>query len=40
MSAHQFKVVEMEQQVLILELEKELGDARFKLAAIRKKGYE
>ena len=40
MNSHQFKVVEMEQQVRILELEKELGDARFKLAAIRKKGYE
>jgi hypothetical protein len=39
MSSHQFKVVEMEQQVQILELEKDLSNARFKLAAIRKQGY-
>ncbi|KAJ3223364.1 sla2 Src-like adaptor 2 [Clydaea vesicula] len=39
LSSHQFKVVEMEQQVKILELEKSLSEARFKLAAIRKSGY-
>jgi len=39
MSSHQFKVVEMEQQVRILELEKDLQNARFKLASIRKQGY-
>jgi hypothetical protein len=39
MSSHQFKVVEMEQQVKILELEKDLESARFKLAAIRRQGY-
>ncbi len=39
MGSHQFKVVEMEQQVKILELEKELNNARYKLAGIRKAGY-
>lgn len=39
MNSHQFKVVEMEQQVKILELEKDLQNARFKLASIRKSGY-
>ena len=39
MNAHQFKVVEMEQQVKILELEKDLQNARYKLASIRKAGY-
>jgi hypothetical protein len=39
MSAHGFKVVEMEQQVRILELEKELEGARYRLAAIRRQGY-
>ncbi|KAJ3070434.1 sla2 Src-like adaptor 2, partial [Quaeritorhiza haematococci] len=39
MNRHQFKVVEMEQQVKILEIEKELQNARYKLAEIRKSGY-
>lgn len=36
---HEFKVKEMEQQVRILEIEKELQTARYKLAGIRKSGY-
>ena len=36
---HQYKVIEMEQQVKILELEKLLQNARYKLAEIRKAGY-
>jgi hypothetical protein len=39
MSGRQFKVVEMECQVRILELEKELEGERVRLAAIRKQGY-
>jgi huntingtin-interacting protein 1-related protein len=39
MNRHQFKVAEMEQQVRVLEIEKELQNARYKLAAIRKSGY-
>lgn len=39
MSRHQFQVVEMEQQVKVLELEKDLQNARYKLAEIRKTGY-
>lgn len=39
LSRHQYKVVEMEQQVKVLELEKELMNARYKLAEIRKTGY-
>ena len=37
---HQFKVVEMEQQVKILEIEKELQSARYKLGSLRKMGYK
>lgn len=37
---HQYKVVEMEQQVKILEIEKELQNARYKLGEIRKSGYQ
>ena len=39
MGRHEFKVKEMEQQVRILEVEKELQMARYKLAEIRKSGY-
>ncbi|KAJ3393053.1 sla2 Src-like adaptor 2 [Entophlyctis sp. JEL0112] len=39
MGRHEMKIKEMEQQVKILELEKELGQARFKLGEIRKQGY-
>jgi hypothetical protein len=39
MSKHEAKVKEMEQQVKILELEKLLRDARFRLGAMRKAGY-
>jgi hypothetical protein len=39
MGRHEFKVKEMEQQVKILEIEKELQTARYKLAEIRKSGY-
>lgn len=40
MSAYEVKKAEMEQQVKILELEKELTAARQKLGAMRKKVYE
>jgi hypothetical protein len=36
---HDYKVQEMEAQVLILEIEKSLQTARYKLAEIRKSGY-
>ncbi|KAI8616014.1 cytoskeleton assembly control protein SLA2 [Chytriomyces sp. MP71] len=36
---HEMKIKEMEQQVKILELEKELNQARYKLGEIRKQGY-
>ncbi|KAJ3135187.1 sla2 Src-like adaptor 2 [Physocladia obscura] len=39
MGRHEMKIKEMEQQVKILELEKELNQARFKLGEIRKQGY-
>ena len=39
MGAHEFKVKEMEQQVRILELEKELNMARQKLGEMRKSTY-
>ncbi|RKP00720.1 hypothetical protein CXG81DRAFT_739, partial [Caulochytrium protostelioides] len=39
MGRHEYKVKEMEQQVQILELEKSLTNARYKLASIRKSGY-
>ncbi|KAJ1556867.1 sla2 Src-like adaptor 2 [Nowakowskiella sp. JEL0078] len=39
MNRHELKVKEMEQQVRILELEKELVNARYKLGEIRKAGY-
>ncbi|KAJ3333100.1 sla2 Src-like adaptor 2 [Blyttiomyces sp. JEL0837] len=39
MGRHEMKIKEMEQQVRILELEKELGQARYKLGEIRKQGY-
>jgi hypothetical protein len=39
MGRHEMKIKEMEQQVKILELEKELSQARFKLGEIRKAGY-
>jgi len=38
-NAHEFKVREMEQQVEILKLEKELGAARHRLGAMRRAGY-
>ncbi|KAI9199694.1 uncharacterized protein BJ171DRAFT_201126 [Polychytrium aggregatum] len=40
MGRHEFKVKEMEQQVLILEIEKKLQEARYRLAQIRKQGYQ
>ncbi|CAG8576161.1 14349_t:CDS:10 [Acaulospora morrowiae] len=39
LAPHDFKVKEMEQQVLILKLENELTNARRKLAEMRKVGY-
>ncbi|RKO85464.1 cytoskeleton assembly control protein SLA2, partial [Blyttiomyces helicus] len=39
MGRHQLKVAEMEQKVRVLELEKELGAARYRLGEIVKKGY-
>lgn len=39
MAIHEFKVREMEQQVEILKLEKELGAARHRLGAMRRAGY-
>ncbi|KIM27928.1 hypothetical protein M408DRAFT_329841 [Serendipita vermifera MAFF 305830] len=39
MAVHEFKVSEMEQQVEILKLEKELGAARRRLGAMRRAGY-
>jgi len=39
MGAHEFKMREMEQQVEILKLEKELTDARRKLGVMRKAAY-
>ncbi|KAJ3116384.1 sla2 Src-like adaptor 2 [Phlyctochytrium bullatum] len=39
MGRHEMKIKEMEQQVRILELEKELNQARYKLGEIRKQGY-
>ncbi|KAJ3219771.1 sla2 Src-like adaptor 2 [Dinochytrium kinnereticum] len=39
MGRHEMKIKEMEQQVQILELEKKLGQARYKLGEIRKQGY-
>ncbi|KAL1917648.1 uncharacterized protein VTP21DRAFT_4041 [Calcarisporiella thermophila] len=39
MAAHEFKVKEMEQQVLILRLEQELTNARRELAEMRKVSY-
>ncbi|CAE6459394.1 unnamed protein product [Rhizoctonia solani] len=39
MAVHEFKVREMEQQVEILKLEKELGAARHRLGAMRRAGY-
>jgi huntingtin-interacting protein 1-related protein len=39
MGQHEMKIKEMEQQVKILELEKELSQARFKLGEIRKSSY-
>ncbi|KAJ3071050.1 sla2 Src-like adaptor 2 [Rhizoclosmatium hyalinum] len=39
MGRHEIKIKEMEQQVKILELEKELNQARYKLGEIRKQGY-
>jgi len=39
MGAHEFKMREMEQQVEILKLEKELTDARRKLGKMRKSAY-
>ncbi|KAF8323279.1 ANTH-domain-containing protein [Clavulina sp. PMI_390] len=38
-NAHEFKVREMEQQVEILKLEKELGAARRRLGILRRAGY-
>lgn len=38
-NAHEFKVREMEQQVEILKLEKDLGAARHRLGAMRRAGY-
>ncbi|KAG8992712.1 sla2 Src-like adaptor 2 [Tulasnella sp. JGI-2019a] len=39
MPVHEFKVREMEQQVEILKLEKELGAARHRLGVMRRAGY-
>lgn len=39
LNRHQLKVAEMEQKVKILEIEKELQTARFRLGEIVKKGY-
>ncbi|KAJ3096498.1 sla2 Src-like adaptor 2 [Phlyctochytrium planicorne] len=39
MGRHEMKIKEMEQQVKILELEKALNQARYKLGEIRKQGY-
>lgn len=39
LSAHEFKVREMEQQVLVLKLENELSSARHRLGEMRKTGY-
>ncbi|KIJ27389.1 hypothetical protein M422DRAFT_784929 [Sphaerobolus stellatus SS14] len=39
LGAHDFKVREIEQQVLILKLEKELGGARHQLGQMRRAGY-
>ena len=39
MTKHEAKVMEMEQQVKILELEKQLGAARYALGAMRRAGY-
>jgi huntingtin-interacting protein 1-related protein len=39
MAVHEFKVSEMEQQVEILKLEKDLNGARRRLGAIRRAGY-
>jgi len=39
MASHEFKVREMEQQVVILKLEKELGAARRRLGEMRRAGY-
>ncbi len=39
MAVHEFKVQEMEQQVEILKLEKDLGAARHRLGAMRRAGY-
>lgn len=39
MATHEFKVREMEQQVEILKLEKELNAARHRLGAMRRAGY-
>lgn len=39
MAAHEFKVREMEQQVEILKLEKDLGAARRRLGEMRRAGY-
>ena len=39
MATHEFKVREMEQQVEVLKLEKELTQARRVLGAMRRAGY-
>lgn len=39
LTAHEFKVREMEQQVLVLKLENELSSARSRLGEMRKTGY-
>jgi len=39
MPSHEFKVREMEQQVEILKLEKDLGAARRRLGEMRRAGY-
>lgn len=39
LGAHEFKVKEMEQQVLVLKLENELSSARHRLGEMRKTGY-
>ena len=39
MQSHEFKVREMEQQVEILKLEKNLGAARRRLGEMRRAGY-
>lgn len=40
MTLHQAKRLEMEAQVRVLELEKELEQERFRLAALRKHHYQ